>query len=88
MRSCRGRAETKRAATCAIGSPEPHVLDSAVQGVEHRTPSFCRQEVGIAAREMGDYEQAQADLELALNLHVHRGEAVYEIHTMANLPTL
>jgi tetratricopeptide (TPR) repeat protein len=50
--------------------------------------AMCRREVGIAAREMGDYEQAQSALELALDLYVRRGEAVYAIHTMGNLSTL
>jgi tetratricopeptide (TPR) repeat protein len=50
--------------------------------------AMCLREVGIAARETGDYEQAQSALELALNLYVQAGEAVYEIHTMGNLSTL
>jgi len=50
--------------------------------------AMCWREVGLAAREMGDYEQAQSALELALDLYVQAGEAVYEIHTIGNLSTL
>jgi DNA-binding SARP family transcriptional activator len=50
--------------------------------------AMCWREVGIASREMGDYEQAQPALELALDLYVRRGEAVYAIRTMGNLSTL
>ncbi len=42
----------------------------------------------MAAREMGDYEAAQAFLEAALTLFVALGEVVYEIHTLCNLSTL
>jgi DNA-binding SARP family transcriptional activator len=50
--------------------------------------AMCWREIGIAAREMGDYEQAQSALGLALDLYVRMGEAVYAIHTMGNLSTL
>jgi tetratricopeptide (TPR) repeat protein len=50
--------------------------------------AMCWREVGIAAREMGDYGQAQSALGLALDLYVQAGEAVYEIHTLGNLSTL
>jgi tetratricopeptide (TPR) repeat protein len=50
--------------------------------------AMCWREVGVAAREVGDYEQAQPALELALDLFVQAGEAVYEIHTLGNLCTL
>jgi predicted ATPase/DNA-binding SARP family transcriptional activator len=50
--------------------------------------AMCWREAGIAAREMGDYEQAQSALGLALDLYVQAGEAVYEIHTLGNLSTL
>jgi tetratricopeptide (TPR) repeat protein len=49
---------------------------------------MCWREVGLAAREMGDYEQAQSALEMALDLYARTGEAVYEIHTMGNLSML
>jgi tetratricopeptide (TPR) repeat protein len=49
---------------------------------------MCWREVGMAAREMGDYKQAQAALEQALGLFVELGEAEYEIHTIGNLSTL
>jgi tetratricopeptide (TPR) repeat protein len=50
--------------------------------------AMCWREAGIAAREMGDYGQAQSALGLALDLYVQAGEAVYEIHTLGNLSTL
>jgi tetratricopeptide (TPR) repeat protein len=50
--------------------------------------AMCWREAGIAAREMGDYEQAQSALERALDLYLQAGEAVYEIHTLGNLSTL
>jgi tetratricopeptide (TPR) repeat protein len=50
--------------------------------------AMCRREVGLAAREMGDYEQAQSALEKALDLFVGLGEDVYEIHTIGHLSTL
>jgi tetratricopeptide (TPR) repeat protein len=50
--------------------------------------AMCWREAGLAAREMGDYEQARLALEQALDLYVGLGEAVYEIHTIGNLSTL
>jgi DNA-binding SARP family transcriptional activator len=50
--------------------------------------AMCWREVGLAAHEMGDYEQAQPALEMALDLYVRRGEAVYAIRTMGDLSTL
>ena len=50
--------------------------------------ALCWREIGIAAREMGDYEQAEAALARALDRFVELGVAGYEIHTMSNLSTL
>ncbi len=50
--------------------------------------AMCWREIGMAAREMGDYEKAQAALERALDLFVELDETVYEIHTLGNLSTL
>ena len=49
---------------------------------------MCWREAGLAARQMGDYEQAQTALELALDLYMDRAETVYAIHTLGNLATL
>ncbi len=50
--------------------------------------AMCWREIGIAAREMGDYEAAQSALEQALDLYVGMGEDLYAIHTQGNLSTL
>jgi tetratricopeptide (TPR) repeat protein len=50
--------------------------------------ALCWREAGLAAREMGDYEQARSALEQALGLYVQMGETLYEIHTIGNLSTL
>ncbi|HSJ53326.1 MAG TPA: tetratricopeptide repeat protein, partial [Anaerolineae bacterium] len=50
--------------------------------------AMCWREIGVAAREMGDYEQAQSALALALDFYIQAGEVVYEIHTVGNLSTL
>ncbi len=50
--------------------------------------ALCQREVGLAARETGDYQQARLSLEQALRLFVALDEIVYEIHTLGNLSTL
>jgi len=50
--------------------------------------AMCWREIGVAAREMGDYEAAQSALEQALDLYVGMGEDLYAIHTQGNLSTL
>jgi tetratricopeptide (TPR) repeat protein len=50
--------------------------------------AICWREVGLAAREMGDYPQAQAALDQALSLFVDLGNVEYEIHVLGNLSTL
>lgn len=49
---------------------------------------MCRREMGLAARETGDYLFARANLEHALQGLVDLGERIYEIHTLGNLSTL
>ncbi len=53
-----------------------------------RLEAICWRELGLAAREAGDYQRAQAALERALDLFVRLDEAVYEIHVLGNLSTL
>jgi tetratricopeptide (TPR) repeat protein len=48
----------------------------------------CWREIGMAARETGDYEAAQAALERSLALFTDTGEMVYQIHALGNLATL
>lgn len=50
--------------------------------------AICWREVGLAAREMGEYRRAQAALEQALSLFVELGNAEYEIHVLGNLSTM
>jgi len=50
--------------------------------------AICWREVGLAAREMGDYRRARAALEQALSRFVDLGNAEYEIHVLGNLSTL
>jgi tetratricopeptide (TPR) repeat protein len=50
--------------------------------------AMCQREVGMAARETGDYRRAELALERSLRLFVDLGEIVYEIHTLGNLSTL
>jgi tetratricopeptide (TPR) repeat protein len=49
---------------------------------------LCLRELGLAARESGDYRLAQLYLEQALERFVDLGQAVYQIHTLGNLSTL
>jgi predicted ATPase/DNA-binding SARP family transcriptional activator len=51
--------------------------------------ALCQRELGVAARETGDYNLAQSALEQALDLFENQtGEKVYTIHTLCNLSTL
>ena len=50
--------------------------------------AMCLRELGLAAREAGDYPQAQMSLEQALQRFVDLGQTVYQIHTLSNLSTL
>jgi tetratricopeptide (TPR) repeat protein len=50
--------------------------------------ALCGREVGMAAREAGDYESARTALERSLGLFTSLGETVYRIHTLGNLATL
>jgi len=50
--------------------------------------ALCWREVGMAARETGQYREAQEALERALSLFAKLGQVVYEIHTLGNLSTL
>jgi predicted ATPase len=55
---------------------------------DRRLEAMCWREVGLAARATGDYHQARAALERALDLFVELGDAVYEVHVLGNLATL
>jgi DNA-binding SARP family transcriptional activator len=48
----------------------------------------CWREIGMAAREVGDYGVAREALERALALSMAVGDVVYQIHAMGNLATL
>jgi tetratricopeptide (TPR) repeat protein len=48
----------------------------------------CWRETGLAAREMGNYHEAQGALERAFALFSALGEEVYQIHVLGNLATL
>jgi DNA-binding SARP family transcriptional activator len=50
--------------------------------------ALCLRELGLAARESGDYQPAQLSLEQALERFVDLGQSVYQIHTLCNLSTL
>jgi DNA-binding SARP family transcriptional activator len=50
--------------------------------------ALCLRELGMTAREIGDYQQAQLSLGQALQRFVDLGETVYQIHTLGNLSTL
>lgn len=50
--------------------------------------ALCWREFGLAAREMGDLEQARSALKQALERFAGLDEATYEIHTLGNLSTL
>jgi tetratricopeptide (TPR) repeat protein len=48
----------------------------------------CHREIGLAARESGDYEKAKEALEHALRLLADFHNAAYEVHLLGNLATL
>lgn len=50
--------------------------------------AVCRRELGMAARERGDFAAAQASLQKALDIFTHLENASYQIHTLGNLSTL
>lgn len=50
--------------------------------------AMCLRELGLAARESGDYRQAEISLEQALERFVDLGQTVYQTHTLGNLSTL
>lgn len=51
--------------------------------------ALCRRELGMAARESGDYATAQCALEQALELFQSQAQdIVYTLHTLGNLSTL
>jgi len=50
--------------------------------------AVCLREIGMTARETGDYDQAQAALEQALGIFTQIQDPVYTIHTLGNLSTL
>ena len=59
-----------------------------IAGADLRLEAMCQREVGLAARESGDYRRAQESLERALVLFAELNDAVYEIHVLGNLATL
>ena len=71
----------------AIASAEDGIQISRVVG-DALCEAICLREVGLAARALGEYEQAKATLERALALFVELGNAEYEIHVLSNLSTL
>jgi hypothetical protein len=50
--------------------------------------AMCLRELGLAARECGDYRPARLSLEQALQRFVDLGQSRYQIHTLSNLSTL
>jgi predicted ATPase len=50
--------------------------------------AVCQRELGMAAREKGDYLTAQAGLEKALVIFNQHKNTTYQIHTLGNLSTL
>jgi DNA-binding SARP family transcriptional activator len=68
---------------------------AAERGVLHSQESgdpfleaVCQRELGMAARETGDYAGAQAGLVKALDIFNHLQNTTYRIHTLGNLSTL
>jgi tetratricopeptide (TPR) repeat protein len=60
----------------------------SVAAQDPRLEAMCQREMGLAARETGDYRQAQASLERALSLFEEMKDASNEIHVLGNLSTL
>ena len=48
----------------------------------------CQRELGMAAREKGEYAAAEASLQKALEIFTHLKNTSYQIHTLGNLSTL
>jgi len=71
----------------ARGTAEEGVRLSQAAG-DSLLEALCQREVGMAARAIGDYEDARDALEWALHLFARLRETVYEIHTLGNLSTL
>jgi DNA-binding SARP family transcriptional activator len=63
-------------------------LDLSRQVGDRLLEAQCWREIGMAARETGDYETAQRALAQALAGFTDLGETVYRIHTLGNLATL
>jgi predicted ATPase/DNA-binding SARP family transcriptional activator len=68
---------------------------AAGKGVLHSQTSgdpfleaVCLRELGMAARETGDYAGAQVGLEKALEIFIRLQNTTYHIHTLSNLSTL
>lgn len=73
----------------------PHALQAAEAGLElsqacadSLLEAKCWREVGLAVRELGDYERAQTALERALALFHEVGDVIGEVHTLGNMATL
>ena len=50
--------------------------------------ALCTREIGMAARELGDYDRGQAALDSAQQALAELGEVVLHLHTLGNLATL
>jgi DNA-binding SARP family transcriptional activator len=61
---------------------------SSIAAADRRLEAMCQRELGMAARETGDYRQAQESLERALALSAEMSDAASEIHVLGNLATL
>jgi DNA-binding SARP family transcriptional activator len=72
--------EARRAAEAGLGA--------SIAAGDRSLEAMCRREVGLAARETGNYALAQSCLEQALNLFVETEDTLYQIHTLGNLSTL
>jgi DNA-binding SARP family transcriptional activator len=74
----------------------PEAQAAALQGLrlsqeitDRYLEALCQRELGLAARETGDYALAQTALLQALELFEGQGEqAIYRLHTLGNLSTL
>jgi predicted ATPase/DNA-binding SARP family transcriptional activator len=69
--------------------------EAAQKGVHYSQESgapfleaVCQRELGMAAREEGDFAEAQAGLEKALQIFNTLQNTTYQIHTLGNLSTL
>jgi DNA-binding SARP family transcriptional activator/tetratricopeptide (TPR) repeat protein len=50
--------------------------------------AVCQRELGMVARETGEYASAQIALEQSLKMFIHLQKITYSIHTLGNLSTL